>query len=143
VEGEGQYMGLFSQSQCSKKDFQKVAESNSITITQFERFLFHILLLNYLNKSLGGCCVTARTVMLRELTQLVSSAFSHSVDIIRLTHSLSGAEPFFRNHQLCSYSGTSQHFMEPGGSLPCSQEPSTGSYPKPDQPSPYHPILSL
>jgi hypothetical protein len=28
-------------------------------------------------------------------------------------------------------------------SLPCSQEPSTGSYPEPDQSSPYHPILSL
>jgi hypothetical protein len=27
---------------------------------------------------------------------------------------------------------TSQHFMEPEGSLPPSQEPSTGPYPKPD-----------
>jgi hypothetical protein len=32
--------------------------------------------------------------------------------------------------------------MEPEGLL-CSQEPSTGSYPKPDQSNPYHPILSL
>jgi hypothetical protein len=32
--------------------------------------------------------------------------------------------------------------MEPESSLPCSQEPSTGPYPKPDQSSPYHPILS-
>ena len=40
-----------------------------------------------------------------------------------LTH---GAEPFWRNRQFCSYSRISQHFMEPEGSLPCSQEPSTG-----------------
>jgi hypothetical protein len=33
--------------------------------------------------------------------------------------------------------------MEPEGSLPCSQEPSTGSYPEPDQPNPYHLIPSL
>jgi hypothetical protein len=36
-----------------------------------------------------------------------------------------------------------QHFMEPDGSLPSSQEPSTGPYPEPDQFNPYHPILSM
>jgi hypothetical protein len=36
------------------------------------------------------------------------------------------AEPFFRSCQLCKNSRTSQHFMEPEGSLPRSQEPSTG-----------------
>jgi hypothetical protein len=34
-------------------------------------------------------------------------------------------------------------FMEREGSLPCSQGPSTSSYSKLDQASPYHPILSL
>jgi hypothetical protein len=33
--------------------------------------------------------------------------------------------------------------FNPQDSLPCSQEPSTGPYPEPDQSSPYHPILSL
>jgi hypothetical protein len=33
--------------------------------------------------------------------------------------------------------------MEPEGLLPCSQEPSIGLYPEPDQSNPYHPILSL
>jgi hypothetical protein len=30
--------------------------------------------------------------------------------------------------------------MEPEGSLPCAQEPSTGPYPEPDQSNLYHPI---
>jgi hypothetical protein len=64
--------------------------------------------------------------------KLYLSAMYHS-----LTH---GAEPFLRSCQLCSYSRTYQHFMEPGGSLPCSQEPSTGPDPEPDQSNPYHPI---
>jgi hypothetical protein len=33
--------------------------------------------------------------------------------------------------------------MEPEGSLPCSQEPSTSPYPKPDRSSQYHRILSF
>jgi hypothetical protein len=33
--------------------------------------------------------------------------------------------------------------MEPGGSSPCSQEPSTGPYLEPDESNPYNPILSI
>jgi hypothetical protein len=51
-------------------------------------------------------------------------------EFTQLTH---GAEPFLRSCQLCSYSRTSQHFTEPGGSWP----PSTGPYPKPDRSNPY------
>jgi hypothetical protein len=52
-----------------------------------------------------------------------------------------GAEPFLRSCQLCSPSGTPQHFMETEGSIPCSQEPSTGPYTEPYQSSPLQPIL--
>jgi hypothetical protein len=55
-----------------------------------------------------------------------------------LTH---GAEPLFRSRQLYIYSRTSQHLMEHEGSLPLSQEPSTGPYPEPDRSSPLGPIL--
>jgi hypothetical protein len=41
---------------------------------------------------------------------------------------------------LCGYSRTSQHFMEPEGSLSCSQEASTGLCLEPNQSTPYHPI---
>jgi hypothetical protein len=56
---------------------------------------------------------------------------------------LHGAESFLRSCQLLSYSRTSQHFMEPEGSLPCSQEPSPGPYPEPDQSNQYHLTLYL
>jgi hypothetical protein len=39
---------------------------------------------------------------------------------LKLTH---GAETFLGSSQMCSYSRASQYFMEPEGSLSCSQEP--------------------
>jgi hypothetical protein len=48
--------------------------------------------------------------------------------------------------EAASYAATEelhQYFMEPEGSLPCSQEPSTGPYPEPDQSNPYHPLQQL
>jgi hypothetical protein len=56
---------------------------------------------------------------------------------LSLTH---GAEPFLRSCQLCSHSRTSHRFMEPEGSLPRPQEPSTGPCAEPDRSNPYHPI---
>jgi hypothetical protein len=59
------------------------------------------------------------------------------------SHSLThGAELFLRSCQLCSHSKTSQRFMEPEDSFPCSQERSIGPYPEPHRSNPYHPILS-
>jgi hypothetical protein len=64
----------------------------------------------------------------------------HTVIAI-LTYLLTyGAEPFLRSCQLCSHSRTSQHFMKPEGSLPCSQEPSTGPYSEPYRSIPSHPV---
>jgi hypothetical protein len=60
---------------------------------------------------------------------------------IQNTTFIRGAEPFLRSRQLRSYPRTSQHFMEPEGSLPCSQDPPTRPYPETDQSNPYHPIL--
>jgi hypothetical protein len=51
------------------------------------------------------------------------------------------AESFLANCQTLSYSRTSQTFVEPQSSLPCSQEDSIGPYPEPDESSQYHTIL--
>jgi hypothetical protein len=44
---------------------------------------------------------------------------------------------------MLGHSIVSQHFMEPVGSIPNSQQLSICSYPYPDQSSPHHPILPL
>jgi hypothetical protein len=66
-----------------------------------------------------------------------------SVKFCMFTDTHHGAEPFLRSRQLCTYSRTSQNFMEPEGSLLCSREPSSSPYPEPDEASPYRPILFL
>jgi hypothetical protein len=64
---------------------------------------------------------------------------SHEITVsVSFTSPTHATEPFLRS----SYSRISQHFIEPEGSLPCSQEPSTGLYPESDQSNPYDPILS-
>jgi hypothetical protein len=56
-----------------------------------------------------------------------------------VTNQLHGDESFLRSCQLLSNSRISQHLVEPEGSLPCSEEPSSSPYPEPDRSSPYHP----
>jgi hypothetical protein len=51
-------------------------------------------------------------------------------------------EYLLRSCKSLTYWKLSQYFMEPEGSLPCSQQSATGSYPEPDQSSPYYLILS-
>jgi hypothetical protein len=72
----------------------------------------------------------------------LENRYSDHHDILYwVTHSLThGAEPFLRSCQLCSHSRNSQNFMEPEGSLPHSQEPSTG--PILSQINPIHTIPS-
>jgi hypothetical protein len=59
----------------------------------------------------------------------------------RVSNSLRGAQCFFSSRQLLSYSRMSQNSMQPGGSLLCSQEPSSGTYPEPDESSPCYPTI--
>jgi hypothetical protein len=73
----------------------------------------------------------------------VSNFILRSSGLWHRIHSFThGAEPFLRSWQLCSHSRTSQRFMEPEGSLPLSQETSTGPYPEPARSNLYPPILS-
>jgi hypothetical protein len=81
--------------------------------------------------------------VLTDTRRFLSHPFLPSIRRYNILSPTHGAEPFLRSRQLCSYSRSSQHFIEPEVSLPCSQETSTGPYPEPDQSSSYHPILSL
>jgi hypothetical protein len=78
------------------------------------------------------------------LTKLTSISTEYRSPSPKVCSSVThGAELFLRSHQLCSFSRTFQHFMEPEYLLPCSKEPSTGPYLEPDQSNPYNNFLSL
>jgi hypothetical protein len=59
------------------------------------------------------------------------------------TNQFHGGEPYLRSRQLSSFSITSPRFMEPEGSLPCSQKLSIGPTDEPDKYSLYHAILYI
>jgi hypothetical protein len=63
----------------------------------------------------------------------ICKAASIFIEYSELTNKHHGAEPFLTSRQSRSYSRTSQNFMEPECSSPCSQEPSIDSYPEPDE----------
>jgi hypothetical protein len=77
----------------------------------------------------------------KKLSTGINSAFGKTRFILMMWSLTHGAEPFVRSRKLCSYSKTSQHFMEPEGSLPCPQEPSTDLYLQPDRSSSYHSMV--
>jgi hypothetical protein len=82
---------------------------------------------------------------IQQLLQMQKGVY-HLVTLFRMTvviNPLHGADLFFRNHQLCICSRTSQRLKEPEDSLQCSQKPYTGFCPERDQSSPDHTILSL
>jgi hypothetical protein len=76
-----------------------------------------------------------------EIHQRHQNKISNLINL--LTNQLHGAEHHSRGHQLLGHLILSQHFMEPEGSPPNSQNLSTCPYPEPDQSSPHHPFLFL
>jgi hypothetical protein len=66
------------------------------------------------------------TLVLRKLFNCIRKFYTSRIYAIKsITHlhllTPQGAELLLRNCKMCSYSRTSHHFMEPEGSLPCSQ----------------------
>jgi hypothetical protein len=82
-------------------------------------------------------CTSVGVYSLRRLEQNIKSSM-HDKLYTSLVH---GAESLLRNRELCNYSRTFQHLMEPQGLLTYPPELSTGPYPEPDQSNPSHPIL--
>jgi hypothetical protein len=84
---------------------------------------------NYVSTELfpsNGCCTVAclyRCYLATGLHVTIKTGIINEKPHLWRLSLTRGAEPFFRSRQLCSYLWTSQHFMEPEGSLPCSQEP--------------------
>jgi hypothetical protein len=95
----------------------------------------------YMYKAVNNIYQRFFSVKYRNLLISIVMSLSLFTDIQPLC--LHGAEPFLRSRQLCSHSGTFQHFMEPEGSIHCSQEPSAGPYPEPYQSNSHHHILCL
>jgi hypothetical protein len=101
--------------------------------------------------------VTLYIFPLRRMIKLVYAILTASIWMYRICHAgrhllvfiiiitllTYEAEHFLSSRQLCSPPRTSQHFMEPEGSIPCSQEPFIGLYPEPYQYNPLLPILPL
>jgi hypothetical protein len=71
---------------------------------------------------------------------LIASSFTDCIKI--LTSLLTELSPSWGAVNCAAPQESPQHFMEPEGSIPCSQEPSTGPYPEPYQSNPLHPIRS-
>jgi hypothetical protein len=59
-----------------------------------------------------------------------------------LTYLLTELSPSWETDN-CAATQELPSILEPVGSSPSSQEPSTGPYPDPDQSSPYHPLIFL
>jgi hypothetical protein len=64
------------------------------------------------------------------LVSFMKSLHQNEAFLLDILH---GAVSFLRNEQLLTYLINSPSFMDAEGSLPCSQEPITGTYPKPVQ----------